>query len=170
MIWILRKWIDTRAAAFPVLQGRRARGRRIQPKRVGETAVLRQGRVSCLIAPGVALLLALFGLLPALWMNHGVEAGVKAQANQIYVFERFNHHLDPAKFWADGFVPPFLCIVGLWLLLWRSVSDAPGARRLWGFTATAVIIALIGAAIALPGLCDRATGRRLDAVLLVSAG
>ena len=51
---------------------------------------------------------------------------------------------------------PFLLLVGLWLLLWPSVSDSPGARRLRGFTAAAVVIALIGAAISLLSLYDRA--------------
>ena len=80
---------------------------------------------------------------------------VVAQAHQIYVFERFPHHLDPAKFWADGFVLPFLLIVGLWLLLWPTASDSPGARRLRGFTAAAVVIALVGTAISLLGLYNR---------------
>ena len=64
------------------------------------------------------MILALPGLVPALLMNRGVDPAVARQAYQIYVFERFPHHLDPAKFWADGFVLPFLWIVGLWLLLW----------------------------------------------------
>ena len=78
------------------------------------------------IAPLIAFLLALPGLVPALLMNRGVDPAVVAQAHQIYVFERFSHHLDPTKFWADGFVLPFLLLVGLWLLLWPSVSDSPG--------------------------------------------
>jgi len=109
-----------------------------------------------LIAPSIALLLALLGLVPALRMDRGVEPAVIVQAYPIYVFERFSHHLDPAKFWADGFVLPFLWLVGLWLLLWPSVSDGPGAKRLRGFTAAAAIIALIGVAISLLGVYNRA--------------
>ena len=104
----------------------------------------------------MALLLALPGLVPAAVDESRSGSGSGKQAYQIYVFERFPHHLDPAKLWADGFVLPFLWIVGLWLLLWPSVSGSPGARRLWGFTAAAVVIALIGAAISLLGLYDRA--------------
>ena len=121
----------------------------------GETTVLHHGPASCWIAPLVAFLLALPGLLPALLLNRGADRPVR-EACQIYVFERFPHHLDPAKFWADGFVLPFLWIVGLWLLLWPTASDSPGARRLRGFTAAAVAIALFGAAISLLGLYDRA--------------
>lgn len=114
------------------------------------------GRASCWIAPVVAFLLALPGLLPALLLNRGTDPDIAKQAHQIYVFERFPHHLDPAKFWADGFVLPFLWIVVLWLLLWPTVSDSPGARRLRGFIAAAAAIALIGVAISLLGLYDRA--------------
>jgi hypothetical protein len=183
-VWILRKWsIDTPAETINTLTRSASEAPslalRVSNSPAASGAAKRRFCVKdCvpgLIAPSIALLLALFGLLPALWMNHGVEAGVKAQANQIYVFERFNHHLDPAKFWADGFVPPFLFIAGLWLLLWRSVSDGPGARRLRGFTATAVVIALIGTAIALPSLCDRALAAgsipdRFRGLFLVIAG
>ena len=114
------------------------------------------GRASCLIGPLLALILALPGLVPALLMNRGVDPAVARQAHEIYVFERFSHHLDPAKFWADGFVLPFLWIAGLWLLLWPSASDSPGPRRLRTFTAVAVMIALLGAAISLLGFYDRA--------------
>jgi len=114
-----------------------------------------QGLASSFVAPLVALLLALPGLAPALRMDLGVNPAKAVEAHKIYVFERFPHHLDPAKFWADGFVLPFLWIAGLWLLLWPTASDCPGARRLRGFTAAAVVIALIGTAIGLVGLYDR---------------
>ncbi len=114
------------------------------------------GRASGWIAPLAAFLLALPGLIPPLLMNRGVAADVVRQANQIYVFERIPHHLNPAKFWADGFVLPFLLLVGLWLLLWPTASESPGAKRLRGFTAAAVVIALIGAAISLLSRYDRA--------------
>ena len=108
------------------------------------------------IAPLVALVLALPGLVPALLMDRGTERAVTAQAHQIYVFERFSHHLDPAKFWADGFEVRFLWLVLLWLLLRPTASGDPAARRLWAYTAAAVVIALVGAAISLLGLYDRA--------------
>jgi hypothetical protein len=114
------------------------------------------GAASCWIAPLAALVIALPGLVPPLLMNRGVDPAVVRQALQIYVFERFPHHLNPANFWSDGFVLPFLWIVGLWLLLWPTASENPGARRLREFTATAVVIALIGSAVSLLSLYDRA--------------
>ena len=112
-------------------------------------------RASDWIAPAVALVIALPGVVPPLLMNRGVKPDIVRQAAEIYVFERFPHHLNPANFWASGFVLPFLWIVGLWLLLWPTASESPGARRLRGFTAAAVVIALIGTAISLLGLYDR---------------
>jgi hypothetical protein len=114
------------------------------------------GGASCFVAPLVALILALPGLVPPLVINRGVDPAIVRQAYQIYVFERFPHHLDPASIWAAGLVLPFLWIAGFWLLLWPSVSGSLGARRLWWFTAAAVVIALIGAAISLMTLYDRA--------------
>ena len=89
-------------------------------------------------------------------MNYGVDPCVARQAAQIYVFQRFPHHLDPMKFWSDGFVPPFLFLLALWLVLRPSAAESPGARRLWRFTAAAAVIALIGAAISLLRFYDPA--------------
>jgi hypothetical protein len=89
-------------------------------------------------------------------MNRGADPAIVREAAEIYVFERFPFHLNPANFWASGFVPPFLLLVGLWLLLWPTASDSPGARRLRGFTAVAVVIALVGTAISLLSLYDQA--------------
>jgi hypothetical protein len=114
------------------------------------------GTASCWVAPLVALILALPGLAPPLLMNRGIDPAIARHAHQIYVFERFPHHLNVAKMWSDGIVLPFLWIGGLWLLLWPSASDSPGARRLRGFTAVAAVIALVGVAITLLTLHDRA--------------
>ncbi len=108
-----------------------------------------------LIPPAIAFALALPGLLPSLQLDRGADSQVIAKARQIYVFERFPHHLDPTKFWADGFVLPFLMLVLFWLLLWRTASNSPGTRRLQRFTAAAIAIALIGAAISLLSLRDK---------------
>ena len=78
-----------------------------------------------LAAPLAALVLSLPGLLPPTRMNRGVEPAVAAQAYQIYVFERFPHHLNPSKFWDDGFVLPYLLLVVFWLMLWPTTPAAP---------------------------------------------
>jgi hypothetical protein len=109
---------------------------------------------SSLIAPLAGFVLALPGLLPPLLMNRGVDRAVATEAYRIYVFERLPHHLDPAHFWADGFVLPFLVLVVLWLLLWPT-ADQLAARRLRMFVAVAILIACIGAAISLLSLVSR---------------
>jgi len=101
-------------------------------------------RLASWIAPLVALILALPGLLPSLLLNRGVDKVVIAQAEQIYVFQRFPHHLDPVKMWNDGFVLPFLVMTAAWLLLWRTADDCRHARRLRGFIVAALILALVG--------------------------
>ncbi len=85
--------------------------------------------LSAWLAPLAAILLALPGVLPPLLMNRGADKAIAAQAEQIYVYERFPHHLDPVKMWNDGFVVPFLCMAAVWLLLWETASDGPQARR-----------------------------------------
>jgi hypothetical protein len=112
-------------------------------------------RACSLLAPLAAFLLSLPGLLPPLLMNRGVPRGVTVQAYKIYVFERFPHHLDPAHFWDDGFVLPFLLLIFLWLLLWPTASENPAARRLRMFVAIAICIALVGTAISLLSLKSR---------------
>ena len=108
--------------------------------------------LSSLLAPLAALVLALPGILPPLLMNRGVDKATAAKAHVIYVFERFSHHLDPVKMWNDGFVLPFVAIIACWALLWRTASESPAARRLHGFTAAALALALIGTAFGLLGM------------------
>jgi hypothetical protein len=112
---------------------------------------------SAWIAPLAALVLALPGLLPPLLMNRGVDKSVMAQADQIYVYERLPHHLDPAKMWNDGFVVPFLIMAAAWLLLWKTASDSAEARRLRGFTAASLGLALVGGGIRVLGFYHRET-------------
>jgi len=114
-------------------------------------------------AMAVGLLLATAGLLPALaldWHASRVEA---RQAHDIYVFERFSHHLDPFRFPADKVVP-FLLLTGVWLLLalGRSRATARGgaiglapAGRLAGFVHAAIFVAGVGLALRVLGQYDR---------------
>ena len=106
-------------------------------------------QLSAWLAPLAAVVIALPGLLPPLLMNRGVNAIVAAEAEQIYVFKRFPHHLLAAKMWNDGFVVPYLLMAAAWLVLWKTASDCPAARRLRGFTAAALALAAIGGGLGL---------------------
>jgi hypothetical protein len=110
---------------------------------------------SAWIAPLAALILALPGILPPLLMNRGIDKGTVAEAARIYVFQRLPHHLDPLKMWNDGFVIPFILLSGAWLLLWKTASESSAARRLRGFTAMALVLALIGTVFGLLGPSHR---------------
>ncbi len=91
-------------------------------------------------------LLSLPGLIPALTLNWGTDAETVQLANRIYVYGRLAHHLDPAQI-PVGFVVRFVLLCLLWLLLcFSSPTEAPW-RRLRGFVAGAVLIALAGGAI-----------------------
>ncbi len=114
-----------------------------------------RSRLSPWLAPLAAAAIALPGLLPPLLMNRGADRSVAAQAEQIYVYERFPHHLDPVKMWNDGFVVPYVCMAAVWLLLWKTASDSQAARRLRGFTAAAFVFALIGTGFGVLGVWQR---------------
>ena len=78
-------------------------------------------------------------------MNRGEDKAIAAQAEQIYVYERFPHHLNPVKMWNDGFVVPFLwhgrCLVAaLGDRLRRPAGTACGFHR------RCIVLTLIGAA------------------------
>jgi hypothetical protein len=116
--------------------------------------------LSAWLAPLAAVALGLPGVLPPLLMNRGADKDIAARAEQIYVYERFPHHLDPMKMWNDGFVLPFLCMAVAWLLLWRTAADCPQARRVRGFTAAALVLAGIGAGFGLLGIWQREIAAR----------
>jgi hypothetical protein len=105
--------------------------------------------LSSWLAPLAAFLVALPGILPPLLMNRGVDRNTIARAEQIYVYMRFPHHLDPVKMWSDGFVVPFLVMTAVLLLLWRTTAYSAAARRLFGFTVAALALAAIGAVFGL---------------------
>jgi hypothetical protein len=127
IVWIATTWKDVRRSTLPAL----------------------------LIAPTIAFLLALPGLVPSLLMNRGTPPAAIAQANQINVFERLPHHLNPLKFWNDGFVLPFLLLVVFWLCLWPTAAEDAGARRLRAFTAISLAFALVGTGLGLLSLANR---------------
>ena len=103
---------------------------------------------SSLLAPLAALVLSLPG--PAAAADESRRrAGRGGPSLSDLCLERFPHHLNPSKFWDDGFALPYLLLVVLWLMLWPTTAGSPGARRMWAFTAVGVVIALIGTAISL---------------------
>ena len=71
-------------------------------------------------------LLALPGLIPALWLDSGVPREVVHQSHQIYVFERLFHHLVPSMLpWT---YPARFALLGvLWFFVCR--SGPIGGRR-----------------------------------------
>ncbi len=113
-------------------------------------------------------LLSLPALIPSIHLTWGVDAEIVSQANQIYVFQRLGHHLNPAAF-PLLFIIRFSLLALLWLFIWRIThitSDKPlaashypepdGSHRLQSFVAGAVIIAVIGALIGVLGKNDPA--------------
>lgn len=100
-------------------------------------------------------LLALPGLVPVWMLNWGADPRVVAEANQIYVFERLYHHLDPLSF-PPQFVLRFGLLAFGWVLLCQlAPTDAP-RRMLRGMTMAALALALIGTACGLLAMVDRA--------------
>ena len=92
-------------------------------------------------------LLALFGIVPALEINWGLDPQIVADANDIYVFRRLPHHLVPQSFrW------PFLVRYLLMLLVWlamnlRSPGNAP-LQRLRSFVVASLAISFTGLVLA----------------------
>ena len=94
-----------------------------------------------------AVLLALPGLLPALWLNHGAAAETVREGNVVYVFARLSHHLVFHQFpWP--LMLRHAILLAVWVGLARStgalVEQESGPRRLNLFVLGAVLIALFG--------------------------
>lgn len=100
------------------------------------------------LLPGLAIggLLALVGVVPALVMNEGLSAELRAQANIIYVYYRLPHHLVPSAFgwlfWARG-----IALVLVWLTFVCMMRGGEKQRVLSGFVGGAIAIALAGVMI-----------------------
>ncbi|MHB1038318.1 MAG: DUF6798 domain-containing protein [Pirellulales bacterium] len=92
------------------------------------------------------LLLSLPGLLPVLLLDWGVDPKITSQAHQLYVFERLPHHLLPERFTATAMSRQGMLLV-LWLLLSCLAPGDGAARRVRGWVAGAIAIALVGLAI-----------------------
>jgi hypothetical protein len=96
-------------------------------------------------------LLSLPGLIPSLLLNWGTDAETVRLANQIYVYRRLYHHLDPAQI-PLPFIVRFILLGMLWLLLCfrlpagTTCGGAPW-RQLRAFVGAAMLMALAGGAI-----------------------
>ena len=106
--------------------------------------------------PGLlgGLLLSLPGLIPSLALTWGIDPQTVSRANEIYVFERLGHHLNPFQF-RVGLKLRFVALALFWLLLCLRAPADPAGRRLRGFVAGAIALALAGAAISLLQFCER---------------
>ena len=93
---------------------------------------------------GVALVLALEGLIPGLLLTWGQDAATVNTAHKIYVFERLPHHLVFHRF-GNWYIARHLALVAGWgVIAWWSWSNS---ARVQGMVLGAVLIAVIGIAI-----------------------
>ncbi len=104
------------------------------------------------MAPGLAggFALALFGLVPAVWLSWGGDPATVAEANQIYVFRRLPHHLAPFTLASNQLVVRWIryaVLVTTLALMCLATPASSGQRRLRRFVLGAVLVALAGWAI-----------------------
>lgn len=111
----------------------------------GETSTRAPPHVSGLAA--VCLICSLPGLIPAVAMlAQPAPAEVRRQADEIQVFDRLDHHLDPRQFPARAWVE-YGVLLAAWLAFrpWRSAASA--GPLFFGFVAGALLIAAAGAVV-----------------------
>ncbi len=99
--------------------------------------------------PGLlgGLLLSLPGLVPSLTLTWGMDPEVVARANQIYVFQRLGHHLNPAAF-PGVFVARFLVMTLVWAAVCCGGWLASPDKRIRAFVLGTLMIAAAGTIIA----------------------
>jgi hypothetical protein len=106
--------------------------------------------------------LALFGLIPALLLDYGVDVETIREAHQIYVFERLYHHLVPYQF-PPTYLVRFILLAIIWIVMCRFGQQQNQRQQrfelfLWG----TLILFLIGM---LTAYCFR-NNRTLSAEIL----
>ena len=102
-----------------------------------------------LILPGlVALMIASWGLVPALLLTCGADAQSVTLANRLYVYERLPHHLLPERIPTDYIVRHVLLVL---LLIPLALCAPPTERfrRLRAFVAAGVGLSAVGFVISL---------------------
>lgn len=102
------------------------------------------------MAPSLVLgaLLSLPGLIPSLMLTWGTDPDVVQFANQIYVFQRLGHHLEPAGF-PPGFALRFIALSVAWAAMWYYGPRSSENNRLQAFVAGTLMLSLIGVAVAI---------------------
>jgi hypothetical protein len=90
--------------------------------------------------------LALFGLVPALWLTLDANPEDRAAAARIYTYFRIKHHLLPSDFPISAYLGHGFLVVSTAALAIVMHRRSPRASwsRLYGFTAGAVLIAAVG--------------------------
>lgn len=100
-------------------------------------------------ALAVGMVLAAFGLVPALQLNADTPPEIARQAADIYVYKRLPHHLSFSRFRTEFLIRMAAAII-VWAAAWswmhRRHNQGPWARVHW-FVAGAVGICLIGVLI-----------------------
>jgi len=132
------------AAGWTFLEGRKRSGPATHVVSDRKSSWRRSNAIAAIV---LAILCALPGLIPAVSMVLAkVPPETKLAADQIQVFERLNHHLDPMRFtvrswWMYG------SLLAAWLLLqlWRSSSKE--LKFVNRFVAGTILIAVAGLAV-----------------------
>ena len=106
--------------------------------------------------------IALFGLLPALWLTVGVPSEDAAAAAEIYTYFRIKHHLLPADFQTWWFIRHGILIATTALMYLALPQKSSKFRSLYFFTVGAVGIALVGLFVgALPAVAPELAAKLL---------
>lgn len=108
----------------------------------------RRALVSMLPALLAGFTLSLPGLFPSLLLNWGTEPDVVREANQVYVYQRLAHHLDPTQFPVENLVRFGLLIV-VWAVMMRVTPENQPAQRLRAWVVGSLALAAVGLVLGL---------------------
>jgi hypothetical protein len=101
------------------------------------------------IWPGLlgGFLLALPSVIPSLQLTWGIDPDLVRLANEIYVFARLPHHLNPASF-PSYFVLRFAALMLLWVFIRGATPEEHPVWRLHAFVAGAIAVSMAGVIVA----------------------
>jgi hypothetical protein len=133
------------AAAFHVLVG----GWAVVAAGVAWLLIGKERPTFMSMIPSLALgfVLSLPGLIPSIALTRGTDPALVEFANQIYVFQRLGHHLNPAGF-PPGFALRFVALSMIWAAIWYVGPRSPENNRVQAFVVGTLVLSLIGAGIA----------------------